>query len=184
MSIDLQPILENERLTIQPLEEMDFDALYQVASDPEIWEQHPNKSRWQKDVFKVFFEGAIESKAAFKVIDRVTGAVIGSTRYYDYNEEENSILIGYTFYAKAYWGKGVNLLVKKLMLDYIFQFVTKVYFHIGAQNSRSQIAISRLNAEKVDEQVVTYYGELPMLNFVYKIESRDWQKTKVKFMMA
>jgi RimJ/RimL family protein N-acetyltransferase len=177
MSIDLQPILENDLLTILPLEEMDFDALYQVASDPEIWEQHPNKNRWQKEVFKVFFEGAIASRAAFKVIDRATGAVIGSTRFYDYNADDNSILIGYTFYAKSSWGKGVNGQVKKLMLDYIFQFVTKVYFHIGAENMRSQIAISRLNAEKVDEQVVTYYGELPMHNFVYKIESRDWQKT-------
>lgn len=178
MTIDLQPVLENERLTILPLEEKDFADLYQVASDPEIWEQHPNKNRWKKEVFKVFFEGAIESKGAFKVIDRGTGIIIGSTRFYDYKEEDHSILIGYTFYAKAYLGKGVNLLVKKLMLDYIFLSVAKVYFHIGAENIRSQIAISRLNAEKVDEQIVAYHGELPMHNFVYKVERSDWQKTK------
>ena len=177
MRIDLQPVLENDSLAILPLAEKDFDDLYKVASDPEIWEQLPNKNRWQKEVFKVFFEGALASKTAFKVVDRVTGEIIGSTRFYDYKKNDKSILIGYTFYAKAFWGKGVNLLVKKMMLDYIFQFCIKVCFQIGAENIRSQTAIGRLNAVKVDEMVVVYFGELPMLNFVYQIEREDWYNT-------
>ena len=175
MKFDIQPSLENEKLIISPLDENDFEALYAVASDPKIWEQHPNKNRWQKEVFEVFFKGAVESNSAFKIIDKQTDSIAGSTRFYDYKEQDESILIGYTFYATSYWGQGINSSVKKMMLDYIFQFVSTVYFHIGAENIRSQIAISRLNAEKVDEQVVAYYGELPMHNFVYRIERRDWQ---------
>ncbi|MGN6541440.1 MAG: hypothetical protein ACTHK8_03650 [Ginsengibacter sp.] len=44
-----------------------------------------------------------------------------------------------------------------------------MYFHIGADNIRSQIAIIRLGAEKVAEQEVTYFGEAPKLNFMYEI---------------
>ncbi|HRN58331.1 MAG TPA: hypothetical protein PLL71_17850 [Agriterribacter sp.] len=60
------------------------------------------------------------------------------------------------------------------MLDHIFQSVLKVYFHAGAGNIRSQIAITRLGAERVGEQEVTYYGEAPRLNLVYEISKDKW----------
>jgi RimJ/RimL family protein N-acetyltransferase len=56
------------------------------------------------------------------------------------------------------------------MLDYAFQYVNKVYFHIGAFNIRSQKAIEKIGAIKVDEFEVEYYGEDSKLNFVYLIE--------------
>lgn len=174
MNIDIQPTLENEKLRLIPLLEEDFDNLYQVASDSKIWEQHPNKDRWKKEVFQTFFEGALRSKGAFKICDTSSGTILGSTRFYDYNAQDDSILIGYTFYATSCWGKGVNSAVKTLMLDYIFQFVSKVYFHVGADNIRSQIAISRLGANKVSKQEVAYYGEQPKLNYVYEIKNEDW----------
>ena len=172
MTFNLQPILENDFCVLYPLEEKDFDALYEVASDPKIWEQHPNKDRWKKEVFEKFFEGAIKSRGAFKIIDKQTEKVIGSTRFYDYSETDDSIFIGYTFYAVSCWGKGFNQSVKNTMLDYVFDYVSKVKFHIGSENIRSQIAISRLNAEKIDEEVVAYSGESPKLNFVYQIEKK------------
>ncbi|MET3877136.1 GNAT family N-acetyltransferase [Chitinophaga sp. OAE865] len=174
MKFSIQSILENEQVILYPLQEEDFEALYAVASDPRIWEQHPNRDRWKKDVFRTFFDGAIQSKGAFKIVDKQTGEIVGSTRMYDYNETENSILIGYTFYATQYWGKGINKAVKTMMLDYLFQFVSKVYFHIGASNIRSQIAIGRIGAEKTGEQEVTYFGEKPKLNFVYAIDKEKW----------
>ena len=170
MEFNIQPVLGNDRVMLYPLLEEDFEDLYAVASDPKIWEQHPNKDRWKRDVFKTFFEGALQSKGAFKIIDKASGKVIGSTRLYDYDEQGNSIFIGYTFYATQYWGTGINHAVKKLMLEYVFTFVSKVYFHIGANNLRSQISISRLGAEKIAEQEVEYFGEASRLNFVYEIK--------------
>ncbi len=174
MDFDIQPTLENEKVLLSPVLAKDFEDLYNVAADPKIWEQHPNKDRWKKEVFRTFFEGAIKSKGAFKIIDKTNGKVIGSTRFYDYNQEENSILIGYTFYSTSCWGKGINRSVKALMLNYIFQFVSKVHFHIGAGNIRSQIAISRLGARKTGEQEVTYFGEQQKLNYVYELNKEEW----------
>ncbi|HWB93600.1 MAG TPA: GNAT family N-acetyltransferase [Puia sp.] len=169
MDINLQPTLENELVILSPLKAEDFEALYQAASDPKIWEQHPNKDRWKREVFKNFFEGAMASGGAFKVIDKATGQIAGSTRYYDYDAAGKSILIGYTFFATRFWGRGLNPAAKRLMLDYIFKYVEKVHFHIGAANMRSQIAIKRLGASKIGEETVAYYGEPPKLNFVYGI---------------
>lgn len=174
MKFNIQPTLENQNTILYPLQENDFEILYVVASDPKIWEQHPNKDRWKKDVFRMFFDGAIKSKGAFKIVDKSTGKIVGSTRFYDYNEQENSILIGYTFYATKYWGKGINSAVKKMMLDYIFQYVDKVYFQIGINNVRSQIAIGRLGAKKIAEQQVNYFGEAPRMNYVYSLDKEEW----------
>ena len=180
MNFTIQPVLENETVILYPLNNDDFEALHLSASNPEIWEQHPNKNRWQKQIFKNFFEGAILSNGAFKVVDKINNKVIGSTRFYDYDENEHSILIGYTFYDKAYWGKGINHAVKSMMLDYIFQFVCIVDFHIGAENIRSQVSINRLGVTKIGELEVTYFGEEPKLNFIYRLTKEDWLAFQVK----
>ncbi|MGY3052503.1 RimJ/RimL family protein N-acetyltransferase [Pedobacter sp. UYEF25] len=172
MSLNIQPTLANEKVMLCPLQEKDFDDIYAVASDPKVWEQHPNKDRWKLEVFKVFFDGAMQSKGAFKIVNKADGKVIGCTRFYDHTE--NEILIGYTFYGTAYWGKGFNNAVKTLMLDYIFQFAKTVYFHVGADNIRSQIAIGRLGATKIAEEEVAYFGEQPKLNGVYRLTHEEW----------
>jgi RimJ/RimL family protein N-acetyltransferase len=179
MGINIQPTLENEKVNLYPLHEKDFNNLFAVAADPKIWEQHPNKNRYKIEVFKVFFDGALQSKGAFKIVDKNSGDVIGSSRFYDYNQEDNTILIGYTFFGLSYWGNGFNHTVKTLMLNYIFQFVSKVYFHIGANNIRSQISLGRLGTTKIGEQEVTYFGELPKLNFVYSISKEEWNQLGV-----
>lgn len=180
MNLNTQIILENDLAILYPLQESDFEALYAVASDPRIWEQHPNKDRWKRDVFRNFFTGALQSAGAFKVVDKRTGKIAGSTRIYDYNTADNHILIGYTFYGVDYWGTGLNLSVKALLLDYLFQFVARVDFHIGAENIRSQVAIERLGVRKTGEAEVAYFGEPPKLNFIYSIGKEDWQKRQGK----
>jgi len=174
---NLQPALENEFVKTQALKESDFETLYGIASDPLIWEQHPNKDRYKREVFETFFKGAIESGGAFLVIDKQTGEAIGSSRFYDCNSENKSVLIGYTFLARSHWGGKYNPALKNIMIQYALQFVDCVIFHIGANNIRSQKAIEKLGAKKINELEVEYYGEPSKLNFVYEIKKEDWQKS-------
>jgi len=172
--MNIQPTLENENVKLLPLNQNDFEELFAVASDPLVWEQHPNKDRYKREVFENFFLGAMESGGAFKIIEKNTGEVAGSTRFYDYNPEDNSVFIGYTFYGTKFWGSKLNPQVKKLMLDYIFQFVDKVNFHVGKDNVRSQKAMEKLGAKKVDEVNVAYFGEPEKLNVVFEIRKTDY----------
>jgi RimJ/RimL family protein N-acetyltransferase len=57
MNFSIQPQLANERVVLLPLKESDFEELYILSSDPKIWEQHPNKDRWKKEVFQNFRKG-------------------------------------------------------------------------------------------------------------------------------
>jgi N-acetyltransferase len=174
MIINFQPTLQNELIVLQPLQESDFERLFAVASDPLIWEQHPNKNRYQREPFQNYFEGAMQSKGALLVMDKASGEIAGCSRFYDYSKADKSVFIGYTFIARKFWGKGYNPAMKELMLNYAFQFVDTVLFHIGAANTRSQIAIGRVGATKIKEVVVAYHGEPDRENFEYELKKENW----------
>lgn len=172
MIFDLQPNLENDLLMLRPLKEGDFENLYKVASDPLIWEQHPDKNRCQRDVFTLFFNEAIKSKGAFAVIDKKTSEVIGSTRYYSVRETSNAIEIGWTFLARQYWRGYYNTSMKKLMMDYAFNFVHNIIFHIHEHNFRSQKAVEKLGAERIvqlENQLLATRGSSTV---IYKISKQ------------
>lgn len=165
--------LQNEWVHLIPLKPEDFEPLYRVACDPLIWEQHPNPDRYKKEVFEVYFQGALESGGAFLIKD-TKGGVIGCTRFYGYNENDSEVNIGYTFFSRSCWGKPYNKSAKQLMLNYAFQYVESVLFHVGAGNIRSQKAMEKLGAIRVGEKTVAYYGEAPKENIVYKIKRFNW----------
>jgi RimJ/RimL family protein N-acetyltransferase len=176
MEINLQPILQNDWVLMRPLKEDDFEELYKVASDPLIWEQHPSKTRYQREVFQNYFKGAMESGGAFAVHNSKTGEMIGSTRLYDYDEVNRSILIGYTFIARHCWGSNYNRSMKKLLLDHAFQFVDKVIFHVGENNIRSRKAMEKLGGIFVGSEPRAYYGEAVNVNVIFEITKERWRE--------
>lgn len=170
MENPFQEPLENEYIRLQALQKEDFEKLYAVASDPLIWEQHPNPDRYQKPVFENYFKGAMESKGAYLIIDQESNEIIGSSRFYDYSKEESTLKIGYTFFSRKVWGKIHNKETKKLMLDHAFTFVDRVIFHVGSQNMRSRKAMEKLGAIQLREVEVAYYGEPTKINIEYYID--------------
>jgi RimJ/RimL family protein N-acetyltransferase len=172
--MDIQKPLSNSIVKLEPLKATDFEKLFAVANDPLLWEQHPNRDRYKRDVFEVFFKGAMESRGAYLIYDAQTNEAIGSSRYYDFDKKKNSVSIGYTFFARSHWGSTYNHAAKKLMLDHAFAHVDSVHFHIGAVNIRSQKAITKLGAAKIGEIEMEYYGETSKLNFIYAIQKQNW----------
>ena len=144
MPFDLQPSLSGELLELRPLRASDFDALFAVAGDPLVWEQHPAKDRYKEENFRVFFREAIDSGGALIASDRKDGRVIGSSRFNGYDAEKSEIEIGWTFLARSHWGGVYNGEMKRLMLQYAFKFVDRVLFVIGPQNLRSRQAVQKI----------------------------------------
>ena len=149
MSFDLQPTLTGKLVKLRPLRVEDFHDLYAVASDPLIWEQHPNSDRYQHEVFQEFFRQALESGGAFVAIDLKDGRIIGSSRFHGYNPEKSEIEIGWTFLARSHWGGAYNREMKQLMLRHAFRFVNSVVFLVGPQNLRSQKAMEKIGGVRV-----------------------------------
>jgi RimJ/RimL family protein N-acetyltransferase/GNAT superfamily N-acetyltransferase len=167
MAFDLQPTLEGESLLIRPLREDDWEQLFAAASDPLIWEQHPEPTRYQEEIFRAYFRGAMECGGGFVVIDKKTGRIIGSSRFIGYNEARSEIEIGYTFLARAYWGGVYNREMKDLMLRHAFRFVRHVVFLVGPQNFRSQRAMEKIGGVRVKDRL----NAAGRLNVVYQIDA-------------
>jgi RimJ/RimL family protein N-acetyltransferase len=146
---DLQPTLRGRLLELRPLRSDDVDELYAVASDPLIWEQHPASDRYQPEVFAGFFREAIESGGAFAAIDRTTGRIIGSSRYFGYDAAAGEVEIGWTFLARVCWGGGYNREMKDLMLRHAFRFVERVIFLVGPGNLRSRREMEKFGGVRV-----------------------------------
>lgn len=145
-SFSLQPSLEGPFLLLRPLQQDDFEALYEAAADPLTWAQHPSPLRYQRAVFEEWFKSAIESKGSLAVIDRNVGKIIGTSRYYELNEQQREVSIGFTFLARAYWGGITNRELKWLMLSHAFRWGETVWFHVAPQNIRSQKAVEKIGA--------------------------------------
>ena len=169
MSFDLQPHLKSELVELRPLTPEHWDDLFAVASDPLIWEQHPESDRYKEDVFKIFFQGALESGGAFVVIDNKSRQIIGSTRFHGYDPEKSEIEIGWTFLARKYWGGRYNAEMKQLMLAHAFKFVENVVFFIGENNIRSRRATEKIGAIESGMVNKIYGDRPPSLNIRYVI---------------
>jgi RimJ/RimL family protein N-acetyltransferase len=170
MSFDLQPRLKGELIELRPIAPNDWDDLFAVASDPLIWEQHPESDRYKEEVFKIFFKGALESGGAFVVVDTKTQRIIGSTRFHGYDPEKSEIEIGWTFLARKYWGGRYNAEMKQLMLAHAFKFVENVIFFVGENNIRSQRATENIGAVKSGAALKVYGNRPPSLNMKYVIK--------------
>ncbi|MGD9584390.1 MAG: GNAT family N-acetyltransferase [Lysobacterales bacterium] len=172
--MDLQPTLRNERVLLQPLRCDDFEPLYALARDPNIWTQHPTPTRYQRPVFENYFAGAMASAGALRIQRSDDHSLLGCTRYYDLDLAQSEVKIGYTFLNCASWGQGLNAACKALMLDHAFRFVERVRFEVGLCNRRSQIAMTRLGARRLGEYDLAYQGEASHPNVVFEIARTDW----------
>jgi RimJ/RimL family protein N-acetyltransferase len=167
---DLQPNLKGKLIELRPLTPEEWADLFAVASDPLIWEQHPESDRYKEDVFRLFFKEALESGGAFVIIDKKRQQIIGSTRFHGYDPEKSEIEIGWTFLARNYWGGRYNRELKQLMLAHAFKFVENVVFYVGQTNVRSQKATEKVGGIK-DGLVKKVYGNHPpSLNVRYVIK--------------
>lgn len=175
MTFDLQPVLKGHLLELRPLRPQDFDALFSAASDPLIWEQHPESDRYQPDIFQKFFDGALESKGAFAIIECKSGRIIGSSRYCNLDSANGEVEIGWTFLERKFWGGTYNRELKQLMLGHAFRFVDRVLFVVGEKNLRSQKALEKIGAIFLKKSDLPDRHGSPTRNVVFVMTRERYQ---------
>lgn len=175
--MNLQPTLTGATLTLIPLAPEHREPLTQAAGDPLIWELHPEPTRYLPEVFAGVFNSGIESGGALLITDRQTGEVLGTSRYYDFDEINRAIAIGYSFLVRSRWGGVTNTELKTLMLEHAFSAVDTVWFHVGADNLRSRRAVEKLGAELSHIEQESPTGVVRATVF-YKLTKSHWQSQR------
>jgi RimJ/RimL family protein N-acetyltransferase len=170
MPFDLQPTLRGELLELRPLRPEDHRDLFAVASDPLIWEQHPDKARGTEEGFAAFFRESLASGGALVAIDLADGLVIGSSRFHAYDEARSEVEIGWSFLARSHWGGAYNGEMKRLMLEHAFRFVRRVVFLVGPDNLRSQRAVEKIGGVRAGRRTNAYGLD----SVVYEITAPEW----------
>lgn len=143
MAPDLQPTLNGKTIRIRRLWASDWPDLFAAASDPKIWEIHPQPDRYKETVFRDFFETGL-SAGALAFVVQGSDAVVGSSRYHAFDPQAREIEIGWTFLIPRLWGGGANREIKFLMLSHAFTFADTVLFCIGEKNLRSCRAMEKI----------------------------------------
>ena len=172
--MNLQPHLEDDLIIIRPLHEEDFEALYAVASDPLIWEQHTARNRYEREEFTNLFEESLQSQGALVVLNKESRNIIGSSRYVISPNDSTAVEIGWSFLARQYWGGKYNGAKKKLMIDHAFRSGMKmVLFHIAKSNIRSQRAVEKIGGHRMEGPEYKFLFKNPVSNFTYGIRDTD-----------
>jgi RimJ/RimL family protein N-acetyltransferase len=168
--MDRKPVLEGERLLLRFLREADWQALFAVASDPQIWAIHPAHDRWQESVFRAYFEDALAQGGAVAVIDKASGAIVGSSRWQGHDPADGgSVEIGWTFLARSHWNGAYNPELKRLMLTHALRFVERVLFRVGETNLRSRRAMEKIGGRLTDAVDYTQMAGREVRHVVYEI---------------
>lgn len=163
-------ILSGKAIILRLLREDDFEALHAAASDPLIWAQHPDPDRFRREIFKErFFDDALASGTAYVVLEKATGRVIGSSRFYDWNAADKEVAIGYTFLVRDHWGGPTNREMKRLMLAEAARWARVAWFHIAKSNGRSRRAIEKIGARFSHEGRKKHGGKVHDYTF-YRID--------------
>jgi RimJ/RimL family protein N-acetyltransferase len=151
----LEPVtLENEHVRLEPLGLDHVAGLETAAADGELWNLRvtyvPPPGAMRAWVEKALAMQATGASLPFAVRDHRDDAVVGSTRYYDFDPEVPRVLIGYTWYAASRQRSPVNTACKLLLVDHAFDALrcAAVGWETDILNTRSQRAIERLGAHR------------------------------------
>ena len=145
-------VLENRRARLRPLELTDFEALKAVAMDADIWQY--TLTRGDDAVsLAAYLRQAVEGRQQglrypFAIIDRATGAVAGSTSYYNVSEPNQSLSIGYTWVGTKFQRSGLNRACTHLLLSHAFGALNceRVELETDSRNHKSRTAMARMGA--------------------------------------
>lgn len=91
---------------------------------------------------------ATGKRLPYAQIDTRTGEFAGTTSLGDLDPVSRSLLIGYTWLGRRWWGTGANPEAKLLLMTYAFETLAavRVTWVTDIRNVRSQVAIERLGA--------------------------------------
>ena len=83
---------------------------------------------------------------AFTVYDKRSGQYAGSTRFYDIQPKNDSLLLGFTWYGKAFQQTGLNMHCKFLMLRYAIEVLgaQRVELRADHRNAHSRASMAKL----------------------------------------
>jgi len=182
--------LEGATVRLEPIRREHADVFWQAAKDAleDIFRWIPYQMQTREDfqhlVDKIFAEQERGESVAFATVERLSGRVIGSTRFMNIDRANRRVEIGSTWIAPAWQRTAVNTEAKYLMLRQAFEVwgCIRVELKTDALNQKSRNAILRIGAKEegtLRKRVITWTGRARD-SVYFSILDDEWPEVKAK----
>ena len=179
-------ILEGAQVRLEPITLEHHPALCEVGLDPELWQWIPYRATTAEEM-RAYIQSALDAQAAgtaepFATVERLTGRVIGSTRYMNIDRANRRVEIGATWIAKPWQRSAINTEAKYLMLRHAFETLgcIRVELKTDALNQKSRNAILRIGAKEegtLRQHMLTWGGRLRDTVY-FSVLDTEWPQVK------
>ncbi|PZF99430.1 bifunctional pyridoxamine 5'-phosphate oxidase family protein/GNAT family N-acetyltransferase [Micromonospora deserti] len=181
-------VLRGGHVLLEPLDLAHADELYAATAEEEVWRYLTRPLPADSAAMRNVVEGALAERHRGERVPwvqrcAVTGAVVGTTSYYEVDPERRSVAIGHTFLGRPWWRTAINTEAKLLLLNRAFEELgaVRVVWHTDIRNERSQRAIERLGATR--EGVLRMHRRRPDGSWrdtvQYAMTVDEWPKAQV-----
>lgn len=159
------PDLIGPTIVLRPLRADDGPVLLAAATDGQLWEMTvtviPGPGTVDKYLATALQGAQTGTVMPFVIINRETGAPLGSTRFWKIDRANRKMEIGHTWLARAAQRSGVNTEAKLLLLTHAFEVMqaVRVQFTTDELNENSRAAILRIGATQ--EGIVRHERIMP-----------------------
>lgn len=185
----IEPVtLEGTYIRLVPLSLAHHGQMCEVGLDPDLWRLTTTLVRTPADM-QTYIEVALKAQAAgtvlpFATIEKVSGKVVGSSRYANVDSTNRRLEIGWTWVAPPWQRSVVNTEAKYLMLRHAFEALgcIRVEFKTDSLNERSRQALLRIGAKEEGifrNHMITPSGRIRHSVYFSIIDS-EWPEVKVR----
>jgi RimJ/RimL family protein N-acetyltransferase len=185
--VNLTPlILEGSSVQLQPLSESHHEALCAVGLDPELWKWIPiqvlDRDQMMRFIRAQLSDQEKGTSIPFATVDRVSGKVVGSTRFMNIDAPNKRVEVGSTWIAKPWQRSAINTEAKYLMMRHAFETLdcNRVEFKTDSLNTQSRNAILRIGAKEEGifrNHMVTWSGRLRH-SVYFSVIASEWPRVK------
>ncbi|MFS4468947.1 GNAT family N-acetyltransferase [Maribacter sp. 2210JD10-5] len=142
-------VLEDDFIQLIPMTEAHVEPLARISDDLEIWTFFFEKGD-TIEALSAYIKSAIDNRKSnkeypFVVLDKTTKQFAGTTRFYEYSAELNTIKLGHTWYGKPFRGTGLNKRCKYLLFEFAFEKIGVERIGLGAY-ADNIISIAAMNS--------------------------------------
>jgi RimJ/RimL family protein N-acetyltransferase len=160
-----QPVLKGNAVELRPMRAEDAPALLQAATDGRLWELKvtvvPGPETVEAYVAAALAVAQTGASVPFVIVQRDSGRIVGSTRYWKIDRVNRRLEIGHTWLSRSAQRSIVNTEAKFLLLSYAFEEMQciRVQLTTDELNEKSRAAILRLGA--VEEGIIRHERIMP-----------------------
>ena len=179
-------VLEGKHVRLEPMRVDHLPALCDVGLEPSLWKWTGNVVESAADI-EMYVRNAMSERdrgtaLPFVTIERVSGKVVGSTRFGNIDMLNLKAEIGWTWINPQWQRSAINTEAKLLMLTHAFETwkCIRVELKTDANNKVSQKAIKRIGGVKegiLRNHMITETGRYRDSVYFSIIES-EWESAK------